>query len=106
MPRGDRTGPFGSGPRTGRGAGYCGGTGAPGFASGGPGAGISRGAGRGWRRWFRASSLPGWLRADTAAGEKGETGEDLVQRMNVLREELDVLKRRLNQLKNEGAPER
>jgi hypothetical protein len=31
MPRGDRTGPLGLGPRTGRAAGYCGGHGMPGF---------------------------------------------------------------------------
>lgn len=30
MPRGDRTGPEGLGPRSGRGAGYCGGYGMPG----------------------------------------------------------------------------
>jgi hypothetical protein len=31
MPRGDRTGPLGLGPRTGRGAGYCAGHSMPGF---------------------------------------------------------------------------
>ncbi|MGB6837179.1 MAG: DUF5320 domain-containing protein [Dehalococcoidia bacterium] len=31
MPRGDRTGPVGLGPMTGRAAGYCGGYGMPGF---------------------------------------------------------------------------
>ncbi|MEA1871201.1 MAG: DUF5320 family protein, partial [Candidatus Bipolaricaulota bacterium] len=31
MPRGDRTGPGGMGPMTGRGAGYCSGSAAPGF---------------------------------------------------------------------------
>ena len=31
MPRGDRTGPMGGGPLTGRGAGYCGGAGTPKF---------------------------------------------------------------------------
>ena len=43
MPFGDKTGPQGQGPMTGRGAGYCSGTNAPGFAAA-PG----RGFGRGW----------------------------------------------------------
>ncbi|MGI6207796.1 MAG: DUF5320 domain-containing protein, partial [Anaerolineae bacterium] len=33
MPRGDRTGPQGMGPMTGRGAGYCAGYGVPGYAN-------------------------------------------------------------------------
>jgi hypothetical protein len=33
MPAGDRTGPSGAGPRTGRGAGYCSGSSAPGYAN-------------------------------------------------------------------------
>ena len=60
MPRGDRTGPEGQGPKTGRGAGYCAGNEAPGYANptgrlgmgrgmrGGRGGG--RGAGRGMGR--------------------------------------------------------
>ena len=58
MPRGDRTGPMGSGPMTGRGAGYCGGVGEPGFMN--P---AGRGGGRGRRHWFYATGLPGWARA-------------------------------------------
>jgi len=54
MPRGDRTGPWGMGPMTGRAAGYCAGYGAPGYANpyqgrfGGFG---GRGAGRGFAPW-------------------------------------------------------
>ena len=33
MPRGDGTGPDGKGPRTGRGLGYCSGSGAPGYVN-------------------------------------------------------------------------
>ncbi|MBN1540207.1 MAG: DUF5320 domain-containing protein [Candidatus Thermoplasmatota archaeon] len=46
MPRGDRTGPWGQGPLTGRGAGYCSGSGAPGYrnyATWGRGGGYGRG---------------------------------------------------------------
>ncbi len=50
MPAGDRTGPWGSGPRTGRGAGYCAGCGVPGFMNAGPGMGSGRGVGRGYGR--------------------------------------------------------
>ncbi len=47
MPRGDRTGPMGMGPMTGRAAGYCAGFSAPGFVNHAPrmGMGFRRGAG-------------------------------------------------------------
>jgi len=72
MPRGDRTGPTGMGPMTGRAAGYCAGYGAPGFTNPVPGGsgwglgrggGFGRGGGRGRRNWFYATGLPGWQRA-------------------------------------------
>jgi hypothetical protein len=47
MPAGDRTGPDGAGPVTGRGLGYCTGHAAPGYAHPGPGRGFGRGWGRG-----------------------------------------------------------
>lgn len=50
MPRGDRTGPLGLGPRTGRGAGYCAGYPVPGFMNPyGFGRGTGFGLGWGWR---------------------------------------------------------
>jgi len=53
MPFGDRTGPQGFGPMTGRGAGYCAGSPAPGYANPAPGRGFGRGGGgRGWGRGF------------------------------------------------------
>ncbi len=70
MPRGDRTGPWGEGPMTGRGAGYCGGYDRPGFMhrvfhrfgryfgrGRGPGRGPGFGRGRGF--WWREYG-PGW----------------------------------------------
>lgn len=70
MPFGDRTGPAGLGPRTGRGAGYCGGFAVPGsmnpaagWGAWGRGGGFGRGGGRGWRNWFYATGLTGWQRA-------------------------------------------
>jgi hypothetical protein len=62
MPRGDRTGPMGFGPMTGRGAGFCAGYTMPGYMNPVPGQGF-RGGGRGWRNWFYATGLPGWARA-------------------------------------------
>lgn len=55
MPGGDRTGPAGSGPKTGRGLGYCADNEQPGYATAQSsqrfGRGIS-GRGRGWRNRF------------------------------------------------------
>lgn len=50
MPGGDESGPWGRGPMTGRGAGYCAGFNAPGFVRGyaGRGMGYGRGMGRGY----------------------------------------------------------
>jgi hypothetical protein len=53
MPLGDGTGPRGMGSMTGRGLGYCTGSGQPGYAtrvSGRGGAGFNRGSGRGMGR--------------------------------------------------------
>ncbi len=75
MPGGDRTGPMGMGPMTGRAAGYCAGYPVPGFMNpfggrgfggGGWGRGFGRGFGRGWGRgwsrgWgFGAYGYPAW----------------------------------------------
>jgi hypothetical protein len=69
MPRGDRTGPAGMGPRTGRGMGYCSGYATPGYVNPGPGLGLGRGGGgRGWRNMYYATGLPGWARAGWAPG--------------------------------------
>lgn len=63
MPGGDRTGPMGLGSRTGWGAGYCSGLGAPVFMSAGFGGGFW-GGGRGRRNRFYATALTGWQRAE------------------------------------------
>ena len=75
MPGGDRTGPAGLGPMTGRGAGYCAGYPVPGYMNPIPGRGwygmgfgrgrgwFGRGGGRGWRNWFYATGVPGWARS-------------------------------------------
>ncbi len=66
MPVGDRTGPAGLGPMTGRGAGYCAGYGAPGYVNTGSyggfgrGRGFGRGGGRGFGRGFGFGARQGW----------------------------------------------
>ena len=68
MPGGDRTGPAGMGPMTGRAAGYCAGYPIPGCGFGGFGAfGRGRGGGRGRRNRFYATGLTGWQRAGMGA---------------------------------------
>jgi hypothetical protein len=69
MPGGDRRGPAGMGPMTGRVFGYCAGSRAPGFANAGYGAnrGYGRGAGygrggHGRRNQYYATGLTGWQR--------------------------------------------
>lgn len=57
MPRGDRTGPAGQGPLTGRGAGFCAGFSVPGFINLTPGRFPKRGRGLRWRRMLWAGML-------------------------------------------------
>lgn len=59
MPRGNRTGPDGMGPMTGRGMGYCADYSAPGFVNVGYGGGMGRGRGFG-RGFRRGSPAPGF----------------------------------------------
>ena len=71
MPRGDRTGPEGRGPMTGRRAGYCAGFAVPGYMNPGyagygfrPGfmGRMGGGRGRGYRNMYYATGLPAWAR--------------------------------------------
>ncbi|MGD9002198.1 MAG: DUF5320 domain-containing protein [Anaerolineae bacterium] len=74
MPAGDRTGPRGSGPMTGRGAGHCAGYGMPGYFNPMPGRGRGIGWGRGWpwrgwghgHGWLHGYRLPSWGRVGHA----------------------------------------
>jgi hypothetical protein len=97
MPGGDRTGPMGGGPRTGRGAGYCAGSAVPGFMQSSFGGGFGRGRGGGWgrRHRFHATGWPGWARAGwnvaTSAGAVGTPTRE---------QELDALKQQADQTAN------
>lgn len=124
MPGGDRTGPRGRGPMTGRAAGYCAGYGIPGYAdaflpgrgfgygfSGGRRgrAGNFGGGGRGWRHMFYATGLPGWARSGgrTApyenvppypAPDREAERQSLRSEAEFLQSELDMIKKRLTEL--------
>lgn len=115
MPRGDRTGPMGMGPMTGRGAGYCAGYGMPGFMNPAPGRGFGmgfgrgRGGGRGRRNWFYATGLPGWSRAEMGypAYGGGFYGGPAVptmtkeQQIEMLKEQSEYLKEELEAVKKQ-----
>jgi hypothetical protein len=62
MPRGNRTGPMGMGPQTGKAMGFCSGNAEPGFCWPGPGRGFGRGMGI--RRGFGFFSAPQTLPQD------------------------------------------
>lgn len=122
MPRGDRTGPWGAGPMTGRGAGFCAGYPVPGYMNPGwwyPWGG--RGRGRGYRYWYRATGVPGWARFgawgyglpapgyypypfDPAAGPADEK-KFLQQQAEYLEEELRDIEGRLVDLEKKSSEE-
>jgi hypothetical protein len=80
MPGGDRTGPMGLGPMTGRGTGYCAGEPGPGSANGpgGRGRGFGGGGGRrrrGRRNRFNATGLTGRQQAEAGVPASGDSQE-------------------------------
>lgn len=109
MPRGDRTGPAGMGPMTGRGFGFCAGYTAPGYASAsGPGRGMAWGCGgargrggyglgmgRGRGRGYAGPAAYGWA----PMGEPAPVAPD--NRKEMLKEEMAALDERLQYLKRE-----
>lgn len=131
MPAGDGTGPMGMGPMTGRGAGYCGGYDAPGWANLPPGRGfgLGWGGGRGWggrggwgggwrhRNWYYATGVPGWARFGGApvsgappawgygpygaAPSREKETEFLRQQAEWLKQQLDAIGQRIEELSEE-----
>jgi hypothetical protein len=112
MPRGDRTGPGGMGPMTGRAAGYCAGYGMPGYMNPGYGRGYGGGfgfGGRGRRNRIYATGLPGWMRFGAygapylygTAYQKPDPEMEkqaLQDQASALQSELDIIKKRLDEL--------
>lgn len=109
MPRGDGTGPMGSGPMTGRGAGYCAGFSAPGYAKRLPGAGqagfgLGRGFGRGRGRCaypcgagYRGMPYGIPYRPQTTAQQETEM---LKERAGAMQEELKAVNERIAELES------
>lgn len=100
MPGGDRTGPLGAGPGTGRGMGYCSGHDRPGYVN--PafrsriGVDFGRwGAGRGWRHRFFATGIHGWV-PPTPEQENA----DLKAQADLLNTQLDAIQKRIEELKS------
>ena len=95
---------------TGRGAGYCAGYDAPGYANQVPGRGFGMGRGGGWgrgnrwRNWFRATGLPGWMRFGGAPAWTPPTREQEADSLKAeagwLKQQLDAITPRLNEREN------
>jgi len=112
MPRRDGTGPMGTGSnRGGRGLGNCAVPGAVLGQQDNAGQGLGQaGAGRGWRRMFRACAMLGAVRFGAAASaqDSGSTGENqvLVKQNQALQSELDTIKKRLDEMETRPAGSR
>lgn len=120
MPGGNRTGPMGMGPMTGRATGYCGGFGVPGYTNSpsGHGAGIGfgrghgfAGSGRRWRNMFHATGQPGWMRFGAPYGypephvkpDPEFEKQELKNRAEALQTELELIKKRLGEVETGSA---
>jgi len=101
---------MGMGPMTGRGAGFCGGAGVPGFISrmGGAflaGAFLGRGrgrGGRGWRNMFHATGLPGWMRSGMGGVAPAEMPASQAERQS-LQDQVETLQSQLDEVKRQLA---
>lgn len=114
MPGRDGTGPMGSGPMSGRGAGFCAGHPMAGRAGRGrgrsfQGGGRGRGGG-GWRHRFWQTGVPGWMErwppAEQEAPEQLSPKAEqrlLRRRSKLLEQELGEIKQRLDELQDESA---
>lgn len=120
MPRGDRTGPMGQGPMTGRRAGFCAGYESPGFTNPVPGYGRGMGYGRGfgygrgmgygrggggwgWRNRFYATGVPGGYASPVPPAYPVDKDQELAMLKNEesdLRGALDDIRKRIEELEN------
>ena len=109
MPRGDRTGPSGNGPMTGRQMGYCtgndqvGNANASGFGRGlgrgfGRGSGMGRGFGRGLGNGRGAGFGNGNYSENSGLGVSEKT---LIENeINSIKDQMSLLEKRLSEIKN------
>jgi hypothetical protein len=112
MPRGDRTGPNGMGPRTGWGLGYCTGTQEPGFTGfgfgfgsgrGRRGGGRGRGGDRGWRNRNFAKDMAGLGRGYPAVPTTTKDDEIswLESQAKGLKDALERVQKQLDEIKDQ-----
>lgn len=103
MPGGDRTGPAGAGPMTGRAMGYCGGYSVPGYGNMAPGMGRGMAFRYGWGRGggFRWR----FYNPDYAMGTLTPTREEELQSLKLqaerLKRTLDDVQKRIQELEKE-----
>lgn len=116
MPGGDRTGPMGQGPMTGRAAGYCAGYDRPGYANpwprGGFGRGWGSGFGRGWGRgggrgmgWGRGWGYPGYYPQQAPAYQPPSREDELRMLRDELKyaeEDMKAMRERIAELEKEA----
>ena len=103
---GDRTGPAGLGPMTGRRAGYCAGYSVPGYQNTTvPRAGYWRtgfqGGGRGFRNIYNATGLFGWQRGSATPQVQTTPPAATTPPVFTKEQQLEALKKQAEYLKNE-----
>ena len=108
MPRGDRTGPNGMGPMTGRGLGYCNDYASPGFTRGIPRGGAGFNYGRGLRRGFRGGfgydhrfQYPNCFNHAVPQYSAKDEAKYLETEIDALKNELTAMEKRLSELQKE-----
>jgi len=108
MPGGDRTGPMGQGPMTGRAAGLCAGSPNPGYANPRYGIGLGRGRGRGFGRGFWGRGRGLWWRnynPEPYYYPQTQNKEDektyLENTIKNLEEEIKAIKERIQEISKE-----
>ncbi len=105
MPGGNRMGPAGMGPMTGRGMGYCSGYNVPGFANrvGGFFMG-GMGRGRGFRNMYYLTGQPAWARYGGFTAPEAVSVDErsmLSSRQQALEEELSLIRKQLIKLEEQ-----
>jgi hypothetical protein len=100
MPRGDKTGPDGQGPMTGRGLGYCAGNTAPGYINYmyGRGAGRGFGIGRGLRLGFRGGRRYGYF--PFPFRQQAYSAPSKEEELYLLKAQAETLKKDLEEIQN------
>lgn len=110
MPRGDRTGPSGIGPMTGRAAGYCAGYNVPGYMNLvgvrgflGRGVGLGLGQGRGFGRGYYPYTgyTPYYPYPIPAPYTPENEKQDLDNQLKIMKDEMKAIEKRLEEIKTE-----